>query len=141
MHPTQFPATITLHRAALLGVSEGGPLATLFAATYPKRCRALVLYGSFARTSWITPEGLNEYLGYLDEAWGSGQSLPMWAPSRKDDAALQQWWGRFERLGASPASAMAVVRMIDQIDISDILSSIHVPTLVIHCIDFECLRL
>ena len=122
-------------RAALLGISEGGPLATLFAATYPQRCRALVLYGSFARASWITPEGLNEYLGYLDESWGSGRSLPMWAPSRQDDAALQQWWGRFERLGASPASAMAVVRMIDQIDISDILSSIHVPTLVIHCTD------
>jgi len=122
-------------RAALLGVSEGGPLATLFAATYPQRCRALVLYGSFARASWITPEGLSKYLEYLDKAWGSGQSLPMWAPSRKDDAALRQWWGRFERLGASPASAMAVVRMIDQIDISDILGSIHVPTLVIHCTD------
>ena len=57
----------------------------------------------------------------------------MWAPSRKNDLALQQWWGRFERLGASPAAAVALVRMIDKIDISDILSSVHVPTLVIHC--------
>jgi pimeloyl-ACP methyl ester carboxylesterase len=120
-------------RAAQVGISEGGPLATLFAATYPQRCRALVLYGSFARSSWITPEGLERYLGYVDRAWGSGGSLPMWAPSRKDDPALQQWWGRFERLGASPAAAMALVRMIEKINISDILSSIHVPTLVIHC--------
>ena len=79
------------------------------------------------------PEGLEAYLGYVERAWGSGGSLPMWAPSRKNDPALQQWWGRFERLGASPAAAIALVRMIDKIDISDILSSIHVPTLVIHC--------
>jgi pimeloyl-ACP methyl ester carboxylesterase len=124
---------VGMERAALLGVSEGGPLATLFAATYPQRCQALVLYGTFARSSWITPEGLKAYLGYIDKAWGSGRSLWMWAPSRQNDPALQQWWGRFERLGASPAAAMAVVRMISQIDVSDILSSVHVPTLVIHC--------
>src|SRR5947207_12829559 len=53
-------------RAAQLGISEGGPLATLFAATYPERCRGLVLYGSFARSSWITPEGLEAYLGYVE---------------------------------------------------------------------------
>jgi class 3 adenylate cyclase len=104
----------------------------LFAATYPQRCQALVLYGTFARSSWITDEGLEAFLGYMDKAWGSGRSLWMWAPSRQNDPALQQWWGRFERLGASPAAAMAVVRMISEIDISDILSSVRVPTLVIH---------
>jgi class 3 adenylate cyclase len=122
-----------MQRAALLGISEGGPLATLFAATYPQRCQALVLYGTFARSSWITPEGLQAFLEYIGEAWGSGRSLKMWAPSHRDDPALKQWWGRFERLGASPAAALAVVRMISEIDISDILSSVHVPTLVIHC--------
>jgi class 3 adenylate cyclase len=120
-------------RAAQLGISEGGSLAALFAATYPHRCRGLVLYGSFARSSWMTPEGLERYLGYIERAWGSGGSLPMWAPSRKDDAALQQWWGRFERLGASPAAVIALTRMVEKIDISDVLASIHVPTLVIHC--------
>ncbi len=122
-----------VERAAQFGISEGGPLATLFAATYPERSRALVLYGSFARSSWITAERLETYLKYVDLAWGSGRSLPVWAPSRANDVALQQWWGRFERLGASPAAAIAVVRMADKIDISDILSSVHVPTLVIHC--------
>jgi class 3 adenylate cyclase/alpha-beta hydrolase superfamily lysophospholipase len=124
---------VGIERAALLGVSEGGPLATLFAATYPLRCQALVLYGTFARSSWFSAERLEAYLRYIDKAWGSGRSLPMWAPSRQNDPALQQWWGRFERLGASPAAAMAVVRMISEIDISDILSSVRVPTLVIHC--------
>ena len=125
--------SVGVQRAAQLGISEGGPLAALFAATYPQRCQGLVLYGSFARSSWITPEMLKGFLTYTDQAWGSGRSLPTWAPSRKKDAALQQWWGRFERLGASPGAAMAVVQMANQIDISDILSSIHVPTLVIHC--------
>jgi class 3 adenylate cyclase/alpha-beta hydrolase superfamily lysophospholipase len=124
---------VGVQSAAQLGISEGGPLATLFAATYPERCRALVLYGSFARSSWITPERLKAYLTYTDQAWGSGLSLATWAPSRKNDPVLQHWWGRFERLGASPAAAMAVVQMANQIDVSDILSSIHVPTLVIHC--------
>jgi class 3 adenylate cyclase len=122
-----------MERAALLGVSEGGPLATLFAATYPQRCQALVLYGTFARSSWLTPKGLENFLAYIESAWGSGRSLPMWAPSHRDDPALKQWWGRFERLGGSPAAVIAVVRMISQIDISDILPSVRVPTLVIHC--------
>src|ERR1700751_3194208 len=117
---------VGIERAAPFGISEGAPLTTLFAATYPERCRGLVLYGGFARSSWITPEGLNAYLVYIDTAWGSGHSLPLWAPSRSKDPAMRQWWGRFERLGASPAAAMAVVRMIEQIDISDILPSVRV---------------
>jgi class 3 adenylate cyclase/pimeloyl-ACP methyl ester carboxylesterase len=121
-------------QAALLGDSEGGPLAALFAATYPDRCRALVLYGSFARfSSWVpTAEAFAAFLGYIDQAWGSGGSLPMFAPSRQQDPAFQSWWGRFERLGASPAAAAHLIRMNSQIDISDILPTIRVPTLVIH---------
>ena len=123
-----------IERAALLGISEGGPMAALFAATYPQRCQGLVLYGSFARSSsWLSVEGLETYLRYVAKAWGSGRSLPMFAPSRQNDLALQQCWGRFERLGASPAAAIAVMQMLTQIDVSDILSSVHVPTLVIHC--------
>ena len=135
-----------MERAALLGISEGGPMAALFAATYPQRCRGLVLYGGFARaSSWTTPEGLERFFGYIDKSWGSGHNLSMFAPSRKNERALQQWWGRYERLGASPAAAIAVIRMLGQIDISDILPSVHVPTLVIHCagdtlINVECGR-
>jgi pimeloyl-ACP methyl ester carboxylesterase len=88
--------------AALLGVSEGGGLAALFAATYPQRCQRLVLYGTFARFP-ISDEVLKPLLKYIDRAWGSGVSLPAWAPSRRSDRAMQQWWGRFERLGGSPA--------------------------------------
>ena len=73
-------------RAALLGVSEGGPMAAVFAATYPERTRALVLYGSFAEfSSWVaTPERLRAFEGYIDQAWGSGGPRhPSAPPSRR----------------------------------------------------------
>jgi pimeloyl-ACP methyl ester carboxylesterase len=75
---------VGIQQAALLGISEGGPLAALFAATYPQRCSALVLYGSFARfTSWLpTTEALDAFLGYIDQGWGTGGSLPLFAPTR-----------------------------------------------------------
>ena len=134
-----------MERAAILGISEGGSMAALFAATYPQRCQGLVIYGGFARPSWTTVEGLEGFFRYVEKSWGSGHNLSAFAPSRKNDRALQQFWGRFERLSASPAAVTAVVRMLSQIDISDILSSIHVPTLVIHCtgdtlVNVECGR-
>jgi pimeloyl-ACP methyl ester carboxylesterase len=125
---------VGMEQAALIGISEGVPLTALFAATYPDRCRALVLYGGFARfTSWFpTQEALEEFFGYVERAWGSGASLQRFAPSRANDLAFQNWWGKAERLGASPAAAAVLMRMNSQIDISDILSTIRVPTLVIH---------
>jgi pimeloyl-ACP methyl ester carboxylesterase len=120
--------------AAVIGMSEGGPLTAMFAATHPERCRALVLYGSFARfASWIpTDEALAEFLAYVDQGWGTGGSAAVFAPTRAGDPAFQRWWGRFERLGASPAAAKALMLMNSQIDISDIVATIRVPTLVIH---------
>ena len=123
-----------MEQAALIGISEGVPLTALFAATYPDRCRALVLYGGFARfTSWFpSEEALEEFFGYVEQAWGSGASLPDVAPSRSNDLAFQSWWGKGELLGASPAAATALMRMNSQIDISNIVSTIRVPTLIIH---------
>jgi pimeloyl-ACP methyl ester carboxylesterase/class 3 adenylate cyclase len=125
---------VGMDRAALLGISEGGSLTAFFAATHPDRCRALVLYGSFAHFAcWLpTAEALEAFLAYIDRDWGSGKSLGMFAPSRQSDPAFQNWWGRFERLGASPAAAIALMRMNSQINITDIVSTIRVPTLIIH---------
>jgi class 3 adenylate cyclase/pimeloyl-ACP methyl ester carboxylesterase len=136
---------VGIESAALLGVSEGGALALLFAAAHPERCQRLVLYGAFARFP-LSDQVLEPYFQYFDRAWGSGLSLALFAPSRQNDPVLRQWWGRFERLGASPAAVMAVVRMARQIDVADILSSVHVPTLVLHCsrdtlVGGECGRL
>src|SRR5437899_4347333 len=123
-----------MEQAAVLGISEGAPLSILFAATYPDRCRALVLYGSFSRFSHWFPneEALAAFFGYVEQAWGSGGSVQRFAPSRANDAAFQHWWGGNERLGASPAAVTALMRMNSQIDISGILPAVRVPTLVIH---------
>jgi class 3 adenylate cyclase/alpha-beta hydrolase superfamily lysophospholipase len=118
-------------RAALFGVSEGGTLGTLFAASHPERCQALILYGTFAR--WFPTEAeLNRAIGYMQQYWGSGLSLRRYGPSKLKDPAFLQWWGRLERLGASPSAAIALVRMNSQLDAADILSTIRVPCLVLH---------
>src|SRR5438874_9828332 len=121
-------------QAALLGISEGAPLAILFAATYPDRCRALALYGSFSRFSYWFPteEALAAFFDYVEQAWGTGGSVQRFAPSRANDPAFQRWWGRTERLGASPAAVTQLMRRHSQIDISAILPAVRVPTLVIH---------
>lgn len=123
-----------MEQAALLGISEGAPLSVLFAATYPDRCRALILYGSFSRFSYWFPteEALGQFFSYVEQSWGTGGSVQRFAPSRANDAAFQRWWGRNERLGASPAAVTALMRMNSQIDVSSILPAVRVPTLVIH---------
>jgi pimeloyl-ACP methyl ester carboxylesterase len=135
---------VGLERAFIMGISEGGSLAALFAATYPQRCQGLILYGAFARfTSWFpTAEALQGLFDYIETAWGTGQSLPLFAPTVGDDPDFIEWWGRFERLGATPGAAIALMTMNSAIDISQILQTIQVPALVIHrtedvLIDFE----
>ncbi len=125
---------VGLERAAVFGISEGGSLAALFAAHHPERCEALIAYGAFAQfTSWFpTQEDLEGLFTYIDSGWGTGESLPLFAPTSEGDVAFQEWWGRFERLGADPGAAITLMRMNSQIDITEILPTIHVPTLVIH---------
>ncbi|MFQ5967217.1 MAG: adenylate/guanylate cyclase domain-containing protein [Acidimicrobiia bacterium] len=131
-------------RAAVFGISEGGSLAALFAAHHPDRTEALIVYGGFAKfTSWFpTEESLEALFSYIDTGWGTGESLPLFAPTSEGDVAFQEWWGRFERLGADPGAAITLMEMNSQIDITEILPSIHVPTLIIHrtedtTIDFD----
>jgi class 3 adenylate cyclase len=125
--------------AALCGVCEGGPMSLLFAATYPERTSALVLYGTFARFRWdpeypwgFTNEALNGFRAAVEESWGTGRSLAIFAPSVADEASFRERWGRCERLGASPAAVCTLMQMDADIDVRDILSTIRVPTLVIH---------
>jgi pimeloyl-ACP methyl ester carboxylesterase len=128
---------VGIQRAAIMGISEAGSLASLFAATHPERCQALILYGAFARfSSWFPTEAaLQQFYHYADTTWGTGASLPMFVPSMADNKAFQEWWGRFERLGATPAACIEIMRLNSQIDVSAILPTIHVPTLVIHRTD------
>jgi pimeloyl-ACP methyl ester carboxylesterase/DNA-binding CsgD family transcriptional regulator len=124
-------------RAALLGASEGAATSILFAATYPARARALVLYGGYAHYStWVMgPEALATFTRHIESAWGSGATLRHFAPGRCEDARLKAWWSRFERLSLSPTAAIALGRMNAQIDVRPALSDIHVPALVLHRTD------
>jgi pimeloyl-ACP methyl ester carboxylesterase len=126
-------------RAAFLGVSQGGPMAALYAATYPTRTSALVLYGTYPRVRdagdyhWgRSEEWLEAYARTLDLEWGQGALLPRLAPSRSADPDFRRWWARFERHSSAPGNALAYFRMNAQIDIRPILSTITVPTLVLH---------
>ncbi len=125
---------VGIEKAALFGISEGGSLAALFAASHPQRSQALILYGAFAQfKAWFpTQEALESLFQYIDTAWGSGESLPMFAPNMVDDLALKEWWGKFERLGGSPGAAKKIMLLNSQIDITDILPTVNVPTLIIH---------
>jgi class 3 adenylate cyclase/pimeloyl-ACP methyl ester carboxylesterase len=121
-------------RAAVMGLSEGGSLATLFAGTYPERCSALILYGAFARFSdWFpTKQKFDAFIRYVDTSWGSGTSFVHFAPSKKGNIDYQRWWGRWERQGGSPSAVKLLMRMNSEINIAGILPSIPVPTLVLH---------
>jgi pimeloyl-ACP methyl ester carboxylesterase/DNA-binding CsgD family transcriptional regulator len=121
-------------RAALIGASEGGPMSILFAATYPERTRALVLYGSYAHFhSWVlSPEQVASFIANADRSWGTGESLRSFAPGMLGNPRFQAWWARFERLGATPEAAMQLARMNSQIDVRPMLARVRVPTLVIH---------
>jgi class 3 adenylate cyclase len=127
-------------QAALFGVSEGGPLSILFTATYPQRVSALVMYGAAPRIayapdySWGLPRDL--YSDTMREAvlegWGDGVLLDIFAPSFAEDPSMREAWGTFQRLGASPSMGLATLEALLEIDVRDILPSIHVPTLLIH---------
>jgi pimeloyl-ACP methyl ester carboxylesterase len=123
--------------AFVMGISEGGSLAALFTAHHQARCDGLILYGAFAQFKhWFADQAsLQKLFDYAESEWGSGKSLPQFAPSVADDPELMRWWGKFERLGATPGAVISLMKMNSRIDISDVLPAIRVPTLVIHRTD------
>jgi pimeloyl-ACP methyl ester carboxylesterase len=128
-----------VERAALYGISEGGPASVLFAATYPDRVSALVLYGSTPRfrtdvdISWgATDEQIDLMIGETERTWGDGALMGVFAPTAAADPGMQEVWGRFQRASASPAMARAVMAALFEIDVRDILPTIRVPTLILH---------
>jgi DNA-binding winged helix-turn-helix (wHTH) protein/pimeloyl-ACP methyl ester carboxylesterase len=132
--------------AALLGVSEGGPLCTLFAATYPEKTRALVMIGSYARRlrtpdyPWgPTAEEREAFYHDIQTHWGGPVGIEARAPSRMHDPAFREWWSTYLRMGASPGAALALTKMNADIDVRHVLPSVRVPTLVIHRVRDRCL--
>lgn len=126
-------------RAGLLAITEGGPLAAMFAASFPERAGALVLYGAMSSlvavedVPWAyTPEQRELLFQEMAAAWGEGARLPDLAPSLADDPAFRRWFGRLERFAASPGTVVEMMRITSEIDIRAVLPTIRVPTLVLH---------
>jgi DNA-binding SARP family transcriptional activator/pimeloyl-ACP methyl ester carboxylesterase len=130
-------------RAVLLGLSEGGAMSTLFAATHPDRTAALVLLGTFPREMWapdypwgVSEENLQRRLRLLEEEdWASAATrdwLGRVAPDIPRDPDALRWYTSYVQRGASPGAARAMRLMNTEIDIRDLLATISVPTLVLH---------
>jgi class 3 adenylate cyclase len=127
-------------RAALFGISEGSSMSLLFAATYPDRTQALVCSGGMARSTfaddypWASPVDalLESGAELVAPHWGEGAMIDIAAPSQSNNAGSRTFFGRLERASASPGMLGALVRMFFDIDVRDVVPTVHVPTLVLH---------
>jgi class 3 adenylate cyclase len=130
-------------RAVLFGGGDSGCLCAVFAATYPERTAALIVYGTAARGTatreypwaWTTDQW-DSYLTPLAAGWGSteyaAETTAWLTPSLADDPGQRRWWARMQRLAASPNAMAAIERIWSEIDIRPILPSIQAPTLILH---------
>jgi class 3 adenylate cyclase len=125
--------------AAVMGAGGGGAVSALFAATFPERTRALILVNSTARFTQSPdyPVGTStEFEARLERelefGWGRGVLLETVAPSLADDAEFRRWWARYQRLGSTPGVVLKTRKMLQQLDVREVLPSISVPTLIVH---------
>jgi pimeloyl-ACP methyl ester carboxylesterase/DNA-binding winged helix-turn-helix (wHTH) protein/class 3 adenylate cyclase len=135
-------------RAALCGVSEGGPMCSLFAATYPEKTLALVMIGTYAKRirdaeyPWgPTAEQREQFFEVMRKQWGGPVGIDERAPSVAHDPQFRDWWATYLRMGASPGAAVALTQMNAEIDVRNVLPSIRVPSLVIHRTEDQCLKI
>lgn len=134
-------------RAVLIGVSEGGPMCSLFAATYPELTAALVMIGTYAKRirdddyPWgVSAEDRDAFFELMRRDWGKPVGIEERAPSLADDEDFREWWATYLRMGASPGAAVALTKMNAEIDVRNVLPSVRVPTLVIHRKGDLCLK-
>jgi pimeloyl-ACP methyl ester carboxylesterase len=134
-------------RAALMGVSEGGPMCGLFAATYPEKAEALVMIGTYAKRvrsddyPWGTTREEREAFGdEIVRGWGGPVGIEARAPGRATDPEFRRWWASYLRMGASPGAALGLTRMNAEIDVRHVLPTVRVPTLVLHRTHDRCLQ-
>ncbi|MFG1934227.1 adenylate/guanylate cyclase domain-containing protein [Mycobacterium sp. NPDC048908] len=128
-------------RVTLFGFSEGGPISVLFAATYPERVRALILYGTGAggppdRFGAATVQRVHEAFDRIRatiDHWGEGETVDWAAPSLREDVEARREMGALERAAMSPKMALITwLGVLRQLDMPDIIGDIQVPTLVLH---------
>ena len=125
-------------RPSLFGVSEGGPMALLFAASHPASVDKLVLFGTYARTVeaddfpiGFSLDNFERMLARMRSEWGGPVLVPFFAPSLADDDAFLAWWGRMLRSGSSPSGAVGLMELYREIDVRHALPAIEAPSLVL----------
>jgi class 3 adenylate cyclase/alpha-beta hydrolase superfamily lysophospholipase len=124
-------------RATLFGMSQGGPIAVLFAAAYPNMVERLILYGSMPRFAWAEDYPFRQKVDrdLLDQrvsSWGTGALSMGLMPSKADDPEFVRWAARYERMSATPKTIRAQTLADERIDVRDILPQLHIATTVIH---------
>ncbi|MGH7764470.1 MAG: alpha/beta fold hydrolase [Candidatus Dormibacteraceae bacterium] len=126
-------------KAALMGISEGGVMAALFAATYPERTAGLIIDGSYPSAlkrpsyPWGSTEAqLQGSIARVEDSWGKVINMGRYAASQVDNPEVARWWATFTQMSASPGDARDLLSMNMHIDIGHILPAIKVPTLVVH---------
>jgi class 3 adenylate cyclase len=126
-------------QAAVMGISEGGPTAILFAASHPERCSHLILWGSYARLAWAEdyPDGLpvDALIAWgegIEEQWGGPVGIELFAPSWAGDPGAEADWAQLLRVGTSPRGAAALMGLYREIDARGALPLVSTPTLVMH---------
>ena len=128
-------------RATLLGISEGGPMSVLFAATYPERVAGLALYGTFPTVNperfppELAAEGERraaELQRRVEEHWGEGLAIAWFARDLEGSPTLLRQAGLFERAAASPGMVLALLGSYREIDVTEVLATLRVPTVVLH---------
>jgi class 3 adenylate cyclase len=128
-------AEVGLRRTALWGASDLG-LSALFTATYPERVNALVLSSVSPRgASALRPELQEQFLDAIERHWGEGTLISVFAPSQRGNRAFEEWWGRMQRSAVSPGMARQLMAMLAETDLTAVLPTINVPTLVTHLTD------
>jgi class 3 adenylate cyclase/pimeloyl-ACP methyl ester carboxylesterase len=126
-------------RAAFFGISEGGPMSMLCAATHPDRVTALIAYGTYPRIllgdgydAGVPESAIDTLFEAMASEWGGPVAIDLWAPGMADDQRFSEWWARYLRLGTSPRGAQALLSLYKELDVREVLGAIAVPTLVLH---------
>ena len=124
-------------RAAILSFSEGACMSALFAATYPERVWQLILFGGFSRAAdlWpagMTPAQMEERLARRVKNWGNGAVIKGVLASQAEDPSAAALMARMERLCSTPGGIKTILMLNGQIDVTAVLPTIQMPTLVLH---------
>jgi pimeloyl-ACP methyl ester carboxylesterase len=127
-----------VEEAAVFGISEGGPAATMMAATHPERLSRMVQFGTYARLArandyaeGFAPEDLERTEARMREQWGDPGLLKLWAPTLADDPGVRDWWTKLLRWGAGPSVANTIWKMYREMDVRPLLPLVRVPTLIL----------